>query len=76
MEEHPFCEGGGFVWCKPDAHQFFQSTSIPPNIRYSIHTFLQIIPVLNGYSEDLWLPFGVMPILCTLKTGKKKWFVF
>ena len=25
MEEHPFWEGGGLVWCEPEDHPFFRS---------------------------------------------------
>ena len=48
MEEYPFWEGGGLVWC-PSIHPSIHITesSIPPSVRCSIYPFLQIILVLN-----------------------------
>ena len=51
LEEHPFQEGGGFMWCEPDDHPFFQSTVQYPFHQVSAlstipnsHPFLQLIP--------------------------------
>ena len=51
LEEHPFREGGGFMWCEPDDHPFFQSTVQYPFHQVSAlstipnsHPFLQLIP--------------------------------
>ena len=44
LEEHPFWEGGGLVWCEPDDHLFFWS--IHSAKFSSIQPFLPIILLL------------------------------
>ena len=46
LEEHPFTKGGILVWCDRKIFHFSES-SISPNVRSSIHLFLQIILVLS-----------------------------
>ena len=46
LEEHPFLEGGGLVWCEPDDH-LFSKASILPSVSSSINLLLHIILVLT-----------------------------
>ena len=47
LEDYPFWEGG-IIWCSVNRMFIhFSEASIPPSVRSSIHSFLQIILVLN-----------------------------
>ena len=52
LEEHPFWEGSGLVWWKPDYYPFFEASCILPSIHSAKHPFfnfpfLHVILVLN-----------------------------
>ena len=73
FKKHPFCVGGGLVWCEWIGWSFI----LPPNISSSIHPFLQIIlwiigcaafnsvlpPPPQTSSDDPSLPFCLILIL-------------
>ena len=68
LKEHPFWVGGGLVWYDPMSIHFSKA-SIPPSIRSSIHTFLQIILGLNlsyGMELNLFRPPISSDDLCLL----------
>ena len=46
LEEHPFLQGGGLVWCEPDDHPYFRSIH-SAKCPFPILPFLRIILVEN-----------------------------